>query len=121
MADMADMAAGPHEHVEVKRHSAGLFDIRNIIGSLVLIYGVVLIIMGLMNSSEADLERSDGFNINLWAGVAMTALGVFFILWSFLRPVVVQTTEVVVDEDTGAERTTGTAIGDETPGQRKVE
>jgi hypothetical protein len=92
--------AGPHEHVEVKRHSAGLFDIRNIIGSLVLIYGVVLLIMGLINNSDEDLMKSDGFNINFWAGLGMLLLGVFFIGWSVLRPVVVQSTEVVSDDDT---------------------
>lgn len=111
----------PHEHVEVKKQSAGLFDIRNIIGSLVLIYGVVLVIVGLVNNSEEDLAPADGFNINLWAGLAMVLLGLFFIIWCYLRPVVVQTTEVIVDDDTGAEHVGRTAVGDELPGERKAD
>ena len=118
---MTEELAGAHEHVEVRKQSAGLFDIRNIIGALVLIYGIVLVIMGLIHSSDTDLVKANGININLWAGVAMIVLGLFFIIWSFLRPVVVQTTEVLVDEDTGTERTTATAVGEETPHERDTE
>lgn len=99
--------AGPHEHVEVRKHSAGIFDIRNIIGSLMLIYGVVLLIMGLVNNSDEDLDKSDGFNINVWAGIGMILLGGFFVAWSVLRPVVVQSTEVVSDDETEGD----TAVG----------
>jgi hypothetical protein len=102
---------GPHEHVEVKKHSAGIFDIRNIIGALVLIYGVVLLIMGLVNKSEDDLAKSDGFNINFWAGLGMILLGVFFVGWSVLRPVVVQTTEVVSDDETAGDKAGGATEG----------
>ena len=86
-------------NVEVRRQSAGLFDIRNIIGLLVLIYGVVLTIMG-FGVSDEQLAKSAGWNVNLWAGIAMVLLGIFFIGWAYLRPVVVTTT-VVSGEPTG--------------------
>lgn len=90
-----------HEpRVEVRKQAAGLFDIRNIIGSLVLIYGVVLVLLGLFSHSDADKIKTDGMNVNLWAGLAMTVLGLFFIAWAYLRPVVVTTT-VVEGEPTG--------------------
>ena len=44
-------------NVEVRKQSAGLFDIRNIIGLLVLIYGVVLTIMGLFVSERTTREN----------------------------------------------------------------
>lgn len=71
------------------KRTAGAFDIRNIIGGLVGIYGIVLVITGIVSRSEADLAKADGFNINLWAGIAMVVVAVAFISWSVLRPVVV--------------------------------
>lgn len=87
-------------NVEVRKQSAGLFDIRNIIGLLVLIYGVVLTVMGFSVSDE-QLAKSAGWNVNLWAGVAMILLGIFFMGWAYLRPVVVTTT--VVSGEPGGE------------------
>lgn len=71
------------------KRTAGAFDIRNIIGGLIGIYGIVLVITGIVSRSEHDLAKADGFNINLWAGIAMVAVAVAFISWSVLRPVVV--------------------------------
>lgn len=69
------------------RHTAGLLDIRNIIGSLVGVYGVLLVLMGLFGDQESD--KTGGVNANLWAGLAMIVVGVVFVTWARLRPVVV--------------------------------
>ncbi len=37
-----------------RRHEAGLFDIRNIIGGLLLVYGVILLVMGLFADQAHD-------------------------------------------------------------------
>ncbi|MBU3066550.1 hypothetical protein KO481_34155 [Nocardia sp. NEAU-G5] len=63
-----------------------LFDIRTIVGALMGLYGIVLIIVGAMKHSAADLARSGGWNVNLWSGVAMAVLGVGFLVWVRLRP-----------------------------------
>lgn len=71
------------------KRTAGAFDIRNIIGGLIGIYGIVLVSTGIVARSDEDLAKADGFNINLWAGIAMVVVAVAFIAWSVLRPVVV--------------------------------
>lgn len=69
------------------RHTAGLLDIRTIIGGLIGVYGVILTLMGLFGDEESD--KTGGVNANLWAGLVMIAVGVVFVLWARLRPVVV--------------------------------
>jgi len=72
-----------------RAHKAGAFDIRNFIAGLIGIYGVVLVIYGIIGSSATQLKKSDNVNINLWAGIGMLLLAAFFIIWARLRPVVV--------------------------------
>jgi len=62
-----------------------LFDLRVLIGGLFTVYGVVLTIVGLL-ASEAALAKASGININLWMGLGMLALGVFFLVWWRMRP-----------------------------------
>lgn len=71
-----------------ERHRAGLFDIRSIIGLLIGIYGVILVITGFFTSDD-QITKSDGVNVNLWAGLVMVVVGVAFVLWARLRPIVV--------------------------------
>ncbi|XVV02451.1 hypothetical protein ACQPW3_34595 [Actinosynnema sp. CA-248983] len=68
---------------------AGLFDLRLVIAMLFAVYGVVLAVVGLGFTDEADLARADGLNINLWSGIGMVVLAALFALWAFLRPVVI--------------------------------
>jgi len=70
-------------------HRAGAFDIRTFIASLIGIYGLVLVVSGLLHTSAADLKKSDGLNINLIAGIGMVVVAAAFLLWARLRPVVV--------------------------------
>ncbi len=69
------------------QHLSGAFDIRNIIGALLTIYGVILLLMGIF--ADAQEEKTGGVNANLWAGLALLVVGGVFILWARLRPVVV--------------------------------
>jgi len=68
---------------------AGAFDIRTFIALLIGIYGVVLVAMGLFSTSDADLAKADGFNVNLWAGSGMVVLAALFQAWAMWRPVVI--------------------------------
>jgi hypothetical protein len=69
------------------KHTAGAFDIRNIIGALLGIYGVILLAMGLFADTEED--KTGGVNANLWAGLVLLAVGIGFMAWARVRPVVV--------------------------------
>lgn len=68
---------------------AGLFDIRTFIATLLGIYGLVLIAMGLFGTSDSDLNRSDGINVNLWAGLALVIAAALLVTWARLRPLIV--------------------------------
>ena len=70
-----------------RQHSAGVFDIRNIIGGLLGVYGVILVLMGLFGDKE--LDKTGDVNANLWAGLAMVVVSAVFITWAKLKPIVV--------------------------------
>jgi hypothetical protein len=72
---------------EAERRSAAarLFDVRRVIGGLFVVYGVLVTTVGLFDSPE-ELDKAEGVRINLWSGLAMLALGLFFLLWQWLRP-----------------------------------
>jgi hypothetical protein len=67
-----------------------LFDLRTIIGALFVLYGVILFIAGLFDTS-AEIDKANGIRINLWLGLAMFVLGALFLLWVRLRPLHVST------------------------------
>jgi drug/metabolite transporter (DMT)-like permease len=71
------------------QQTAGAFDIRNIIGIVLGIFGVILVVMGLFFSPQSELDKSGGLRANLIAGIVMVLAAVVFIGWSRLRPIVV--------------------------------
>ncbi|MFC7343445.1 hypothetical protein [Saccharopolyspora griseoalba] len=73
---------------ELERRSgtaSKLFDIRAVIGGLFAFYGVLIGLIGVF-ASEADIQKAQGVNINLWTGVSMLVVGGLFFLWWKLRP-----------------------------------
>ena len=68
--------------------TAGVLDIRNIIGALLGIYGVVLLLMGIFAGDSDDKPGS----ANLWAGLALVVAAAVFLTWARLRPIVVRET-----------------------------
>ena len=82
-------------------HKAGLFDLRLVIAVRFAVYGVVLVVVGLGFTDEADLAKADGLNINLWTGVGMIALAAVFAAWATWRPVVVPDESDVSDLASG--------------------
>jgi hypothetical protein len=65
--------------------AANLFDLRRIIGGLFSVWGVLLIVLGLIGS-DAENTKAAGVNINLYAGLGMLVLGILFLVWAFTRP-----------------------------------
>ncbi|MFJ6984959.1 MULTISPECIES: hypothetical protein [unclassified Streptomyces] len=65
--------------------AARIFDLRRIIGGLFVVYGVIVTIAGLTDD-DAAIDKAQGVNINLWTGLGMLLLGVFFLAWLKLRP-----------------------------------
>ena len=70
---------------EPRAAAARLFDVRRVIGGLFTVYGVIVTLIGIFDS-DAEIEKAQGVNINLWTGLAMLALGLLFLLWQWWRP-----------------------------------
>ena len=79
--------------------TAGAFDIRNFIGTLLGLFGLILVIMGLVAFTPDEAAKTEGMNANLWAGLAMLVVGVLFMVWTKLDPIRM----VVRDNEPGAE------------------
>ena len=75
------------------QQTAGVFDIRNVIGGLIGLYGLILTLMGLFGDEEGD--KTGDVNANLWAGLMMLVFGIAFLAWARLRPVVVPPEEEI--------------------------
>jgi xanthine/uracil/vitamin C permease (AzgA family) len=70
------------EHPEGR---ARMFDLRRLIGGLFVIYGVLVGVAGLFDSG-AEISKAQGVRVNLWTGLGMLAVGLFFLIWQWLRP-----------------------------------
>jgi hypothetical protein len=85
-------------HGSGEKKAAGAFDVRNVIAGLIGFYGVVLVVVGLVDGGDEALTKTDGFNANLWVGLAMVVFALVFALWARLRPIVVPSPETGDDE-----------------------
>ena len=64
---------------------AKIFDLRSFIGSLLVVFGVIVALDG-VNPSPADIAKAAGINLALWVGLFMLILGLLFVLWTLLAP-----------------------------------
>jgi xanthine/uracil/vitamin C permease (AzgA family) len=62
-----------------------LFDVRLVIGGVLTVYGVVLTITGLLDSKGA-IAKAAGIRINLWTGIGLLVVGLFFLGWMKVLP-----------------------------------
>ena len=84
-----------------EKKAAGAFDVRNVIAALIGFYGVVLVVVGIVDDGEEALAKAGGFNANLWVGLGMVAFALAFGLWARLRPIVVASPETGDDAEAG--------------------
>jgi hypothetical protein len=78
--------------------AANLFDLRRIIGALFLLYGIVLTILGILDS-HAEVAKAAGVRVNLWAGLGMIAFALFMIGWALLRPLAREMAEAEAESE----------------------
>jgi hypothetical protein len=74
------------EEAAVDASTANRFDIRRVIGGLFIIYGVILVVVGI-GASDGDLNKAHGININLWTGGCMLAFGLLMLSWALMHPI----------------------------------
>ena len=87
-----------------------LFDIRNVIGALLAIYGVVLTIAGFAPGLLRERDKGEnnnpvdlyfGTDANWWVGLALIGVAATFFAWAWLRPVPVEETPADERSTTG--------------------
>ncbi len=64
---------------------AKLFDLRSFIGSLFVIFGI-LVTIPVLAASPATIGKAAGVSLGLWVGLAMLVLGLLFLAWVMLKP-----------------------------------
>jgi xanthine/uracil/vitamin C permease (AzgA family) len=91
------MSQSDAEYAKAQR-LAKLFDLRMFIGSLFLIFGVLVIYTGL-TATPQEIEKAAGVNLSLWTGIVILVTGAFFVIWTTLAPPQVVRGHEVTDED----------------------
>jgi hypothetical protein len=83
---------------DTERRASRLFDVRLVIGGLFTIYGILVTLIGLFDSSS-EIQKAQGVRINLWMGLGMLVLGLLMLLWLRLNPLAAptETTESAPD------------------------
>ena len=92
MSDVTGDAAERRAELLVK-----LFDQRSFIGSLFIIFGLIVTMDGL-TASDADIKKAAGVNISLWTGLVMLVVGAIFLAWMFSSPPAVERREEGEDD-----------------------
>jgi hypothetical protein len=97
MSDSHDLDASAAGGKRDQKHTAGAFDIRNFIGALLGLYGLILTLLGIFGDKAYD--RTGDVNANLYAGIVLLVMSAFFIVWARIKPIVVPTHVEPVDDD----------------------
>jgi hypothetical protein len=97
MSDQHEPGAPDPDGERVARHTAGAFDIRNFIGALLGLYGLILTLLGFFG--DQALDKTGGVNANLYAGIVLLLVAAFFITWARIKPIVVPAHVEPVDDD----------------------
>jgi hypothetical protein len=82
---MAPTGANEQDEAEAAR-MANRLDIRRLIGAVFVLYGLILLALGIFGS-HAVKTKAAGININLWTGLGMLIFGGLMIFWALARPV----------------------------------
>jgi hypothetical protein len=83
---MAPTGASDEEEVQAAR-VANRFDIRRLIGGLFMLYGTILIVLGIVGSHQIK-TKADGINVDLYTGIGMLIFGALMVFWALSKPVV---------------------------------
>jgi hypothetical protein len=97
MSDSHNLDASAPDGDRVPKHTAGAFDIRNFIGALLGLYGLILTLLGIFGDKAYD--RTGNVNANLYAGIVLLIMSAAFIVWARVRPIIVPAHVEPVDDD----------------------
>src|SRR5215212_11474689 len=75
------------ELAEREAKAISLFDLRKVIGAVLMVYGLVLTAMGIFGST-AEKHKAAGININLWTGLAPVLVALLMLVWAYTKPLI---------------------------------
>jgi hypothetical protein len=81
---MPSTGATDEEEIRAAK-AANRFDIRRLIGGVFLLYGLILVALGLFGSHEVK-NKAAGINVDLWTGLGMLVFGALMVFWALSRP-----------------------------------
>ena len=81
---MASTGISDEDEIRAAR-VANRFDIRRLIGGVFLLYGTILLVLGLVGSHTVKTKAA-GINVDLWTGIAMLVFGALMVFWALSRP-----------------------------------
>ena len=81
------------------KRTAGIFDIRVIIGALLGLFGLILVLTTLFSNPQARVAKANDIDLNLWTGLSLLAAAAMFIAWAYLRPIVVDESATTSADD----------------------
>lgn len=92
-----------------RSHTAGAFDIRNVIGALLGLYGLILLLSFLFLDPGVDAATgaAKDSSYNLWTGVAMLVAAGAFFWWTKANPIKIDEAEAGAEASAAAEPQSG--------------
>jgi hypothetical protein len=77
---------------------AKLLDLRMFIGSLFVVFGIIVTFRGL-TATAAEIAKAAGINLSLWTGLLMLATGIVFVAWTLISPPTVMHGHEMTEDD----------------------
>ncbi len=66
--------------------AATLFDLRTVIAGLFGSFGIVLLVIALTDTDQAQLDKAGGIHLDLWTALVMLVVSVLFVVWVRVKP-----------------------------------
>ncbi|WP_280401417.1 hypothetical protein [Nocardia carnea] len=80
------MIAASEDAERARGTASKIFDLRIIIAGLFGFYGLFLTMLGFLNTTAEELEKSGGIRVNLTTGIGFLVFAALFAIWAVLRP-----------------------------------
>lgn len=66
--------------------AATLFDLRTVIAGLFGSFGIVLLVIALTDTDQAQLDKAGGIHLDLWTALVMLVVSALFLVWVRAKP-----------------------------------
>src|ERR1700728_4113011 len=83
----ASATGEPEVDEVVVAKAANGFGIRRLVGGPFILYGLILLVLGLVGSHHVKTKAA-GINVDLWTGLGMLVFGALMVFWALSRPTV---------------------------------